>query len=92
MYRRVLADRRRILGDDHPDTLATRHRLARIVGQRGRYADAEPMFRQVLAARRRTLGAEHPDTLSTEHRLGWLIGRQGRYTEAIDTATPKPSS
>ena len=56
LYRTVLDDRRRILGDDHPDTLATRHRLARIIGQRGRYGEAEELCHQVLADQRRLAG------------------------------------
>src|SRR2546430_3996696 len=60
MYRRLLADRRRVLGDDHPDTLATRHRLARIIGLQGRYADAEELCYQVLRDRKSTrLNSSH---------------------------------
>jgi tetratricopeptide (TPR) repeat protein len=73
---------RRVLGDDHPDTMATRHRLARIIGLQGRYADAEELCHQVLRDRLRLLGEDHPDNLSTRHRLARMLGLQGRYADA----------
>src|SRR2546430_11086450 len=41
LAREVLADRRRVLGEDHPDTLTTRGTLAWTAELQRRYADAE---------------------------------------------------
>jgi hypothetical protein len=71
----VLADRRRILGDDHPDTLASRAVLAWLAAREGRRHEAEELYRQVLADRQRVLGAAHPDTEATRHELAQLTAQ-----------------
>ncbi len=82
-YREVLEAERRVLGDDHPDTLTTRHELAWAVAlQLGRWKEAEAAYREVLEARRRVLGDDHPDTLATRHALALVVADQGRWGEA----------
>ncbi len=81
LYREVLADQRRVLGDDHPDTLTTRYELARVVG-RGHFEQAERLYREVLADQQRVLGSSHPRTLTSRHALARAIGQRGRYPEA----------
>ena len=66
-FRDVLAAQLRVLGPDHPDTLATRHSIALEMAERGDHAAAEAEYRDVLAARLRVLGPDHPDTLATRH-------------------------
>jgi tetratricopeptide (TPR) repeat protein len=82
MYHDGIASRRRLLGDEHPDTLMSRHELAWVTAVQGRWADAEVEYREVLDARSRVLGADHPDTLTTRHELAWAIANQGRGDEA----------
>jgi len=43
----VLAVRERMLGDAHPDTLATRNEVAWMLGKQGRYQEAEEYYRKV---------------------------------------------
>ncbi len=64
IYRDLLADRLRIQGEDHLDTLTSRATLARLAARQGRRAEAEELYRQVIADRTRVLGASHPDTAS----------------------------
>jgi thioredoxin-like negative regulator of GroEL len=71
-----------VLGDDHPDTLSTRHELASMIAWQGRLEEAETAFRDILEAEQRVLGDNHPDTLSTRHELATVIARQGRLEEA----------
>src|SRR2546428_255679 len=78
MFRQVLAARRRVLGEDHPDTLSTEHRLGWLIGRQGRYGEAVDIVNQVLGGRRSVLGDDHPDTLSA------------RETPARPTRTPSP--
>ena len=59
----LLADRERMLGADHPDTLQTRNNLANAYQAAGRTAEAITLHEQTLADRERVLGADHPDTL-----------------------------
>jgi serine/threonine protein kinase/Tfp pilus assembly protein PilF len=79
---RALDLRHRILGYEHPDTLATMNELAILYRDQGRYVQAEPLFTNVLELRRRTLGQEHLDTLSTMNSLAELYRQQGKHGQA----------
>jgi len=70
----VLEERRRVLGDDHPDTLTSRDTLAMLTARSGRRAEARDLYRQVLADRSRVLGPDHPDTRVTRAELDRLTG------------------
>ena len=48
LEKQVLADTERILGRDHPDTIARINNLARLYDTQGRYDRAEPLFKQAL--------------------------------------------
>ena len=81
MFRDVLADQQRLLGEDHPDTLTTRFELAQVIGHR-HDAEAERLYLQVLADQERILGADDPRTVATRHALALAISSQGRAEEA----------
>ncbi|AUB83301.1 CHAT domain-containing tetratricopeptide repeat protein [Candidatus Thiodictyon syntrophicum] len=72
----------RVLGAEHPDTLASVNNLAGLYYSQGRYGEAEPLLRRALEARERVLGPNHPDTLSSVNNLAGLYLTQGRYSEA----------
>ncbi len=74
--------RRRVLGEEHPDTLTSIGRMGMLVGDQGKLAEAERYDREVLEKRRRVLGNEHPDTLSALHNLGHTLQAVGRLSEA----------
>ena len=74
--------RGRVLGTEHPDTLAARNSLADVLWREGRYPDAEKLNRETLAISRRVLGPEHPDTLQSMNNLALDLSREGRYAEA----------
>jgi tetratricopeptide (TPR) repeat protein len=79
----LLADQERVLGADHPDTLAVRMDLAVAYQRAGRIAEAVTLFEQTLADRERVLGADHPDTLAGRVSLANIYRDAGRTTEAI---------
>lgn len=81
LYRQLLADQQRVLGDQDPSTLSTRNYLATTIEYQ-RYADAERLHRQVLDDRQRILGPEHPDTLDSRYRLARVLNMQGRFSAA----------
>jgi Tetratricopeptide repeat len=59
---RIKHDRDRVLGEDHPDTLASADNLAfSLQGVRGQAA--RELGEDTLARRRRILGDEHPETM-----------------------------
>ena len=82
IYRELLADRLRVQGEGHIDTLATRHDLAAALGVQGRFSEAEQLYRQLLAADYRLRGPDHRETLAARSNLARMIGMQGRYAEA----------
>jgi tRNA A-37 threonylcarbamoyl transferase component Bud32 len=74
--------RRRWLGPDHPDTLASLHNLARQRWRQENLPEAIALARQALATQRRVLGAEHPDTLWTQLTLGYAYRKNRQLEEA----------
>jgi tetratricopeptide (TPR) repeat protein len=79
----TLADRRRVLGNDHPDTLTSRNNLAFAYKSAGRLTEAIPLYEDTLADSRRVLGDDHPDTLASRNNLAGAYMSAGRLTEAI---------
>jgi tetratricopeptide (TPR) repeat protein len=79
----LVADQERLLGADHPDTLASRSNLA--IGYRaaGRTSEAITLDEQALAACERLLGPDHPDTLTSRSNLAIGYRQAGRTSEAI---------
>jgi hypothetical protein len=75
-----LADRERILGVDHPDTLTARGNLAESYREAGRSGEAISLEQRVLADRERILGAEHPDTLAARDNLARSYRAADRLT------------
>jgi hypothetical protein len=65
----TLERRRRTLGDDHPDTLASADNLASDLRELGEYEQARELDRDALDRRRGTLGDEHPDTHRSARNL-----------------------
>jgi serine/threonine protein kinase/tetratricopeptide (TPR) repeat protein len=82
LEQRSLAIRRRVLGEDHPDTLDSMNTMGHLLQDQGKLSDAEPYFREALDRRRRKLGADHPDTLSSMNSMGHLLEDQGKLEEA----------
>ncbi|MEV0360259.1 FxSxx-COOH system tetratricopeptide repeat protein [Nocardia sp. NPDC050697] len=80
----TLTDHRRVLGDDHPDTLSTRGQLAYIYREANRATEAIELYEQLLTDLRRVLGDDHPGTLRTRDNLAYTYEKAGRTTEAIE--------
>ncbi|MEU0950038.1 tetratricopeptide repeat protein [Streptomyces canus] len=83
-YRHLLSTQRRILSDDDPDTLRTRHAIARVLDRRGDLNGAVAECRAVLNGRTHVLGTDHIDTLWTRHNLAWVLAQRGDL-EAAET-------
>ncbi len=78
---KVLADRKRSLGEEHPTTITTANALAVMYKVQGRYDEAEALYLNSLAACQRTLGDRHPLTLGTIKGLASLYKAEGRLGE-----------
>ena len=79
---KAVATRTRLLGPDHPDTLASLYMTAKNLNDEGQYAEAEKRLRSVLATQRRVLGPQHLDTVKSMIAIAGVIYEQGRYQEA----------
>ena len=87
LFREVATARRRVLGDEHAETLVCFGNLASLcLFPQGRCAEAETIQRHVLSVQRRTIGEDHPHTLTTAHNLADSIRTQGRHEEARELA------
>ena len=79
---KLLEIRRRVLGEENPQTLDSMRWLGVLYYNQGRYSEAEPLLIKAMEISRRALGEKHPDTLLSVRHLGELYCLQGRYSEA----------
>jgi hypothetical protein len=79
---KTLDVKRRVLGEEHPDTLITIADVADLWQDQGKYGQAEGLYARVLTVRRRVLGTQHPDTIAALASLGGLQLRQRHFDEA----------
>ncbi|SDM83499.1 Tetratricopeptide repeat-containing protein [Nonomuraea jiangxiensis] len=81
--RELIADRERVLGDNHRDTWASRHKLAKaILVQDGRWREAEELLLGILDAEH-ALDPQHTDSMVVKHSLARAILAQGNDRVAI---------
>jgi tetratricopeptide (TPR) repeat protein len=82
----VLALRRKLLGEEHPDTATAYTSLAHSLRSQGKHAEAEAAYRKALDLRRQLLGEEHPETATSYHNLAsqsWLLGKDAEAEEGL---------
>ncbi|MFF9603646.1 tetratricopeptide repeat protein [Streptomyces sp. NPDC014684] len=79
----TLAERVRVLGDAHPDTLTSRNNLAGAYRAAGDLERAITLYGATLAQRVRVLGDAHPDTLTSRHNLAYAYRAAGDLKRAI---------
>jgi len=74
----------RVLGAEHPNTLAARGNLARWTGEAGDAAAARDQYVGLVPVVERVLGAEHPNTLAARGNLARWTGEAGDAAEGRD--------
>jgi non-specific serine/threonine protein kinase/serine/threonine-protein kinase len=79
---RAVDIRRRVLGPEHRDTLASMDELGMVFNIESRYPEAEKLNREVFEVRRRVLGPQNLDTLTSMLHLAKALYAEGRYSEA----------
>ena len=82
VYLEVEAGRRKILGDNHPDTLKVQSDIASLYSLQKRLDEAEQLARKTLDLQTRALGAEHADTRISRVTLQNIYFQQGKFAEA----------
>ncbi|KAF2633298.1 kinesin light chain 3 [Macroventuria anomochaeta] len=78
----VMQTSKRVLGDEHPDTLTSIANLASTYMKQGRWSKAEKLEVEVMKTSKRVLGDEHPHTLTSTANLASTYRNQGRWGEA----------
>ena len=78
----TLARSRRVLGEDHPQTLASANSLAVDLRRLAEFEQARNLNADTLARSRRVLGEDHPQTLASAGSLAADLYRLGHYEQA----------
>ncbi|MGH7577047.1 MAG: protein kinase domain-containing protein [Longimicrobiales bacterium] len=96
LYHEALAERRRILGPNHPHNARTlwgighvlevmaREALADTLSRKSFLSQAEQTYREALEILVATYGIEHPSVADNRYTLGRVLGEQNRHEEALD--------
>jgi hypothetical protein len=81
LFVQVIETRKRVLGNEHLDTLSSTTNLASTYRYQGRWKEAEELEVQVIETIERVLGNEHPNTLASMGNLASTYRDQGRWKE-----------
>jgi hypothetical protein len=81
-YKRTLADREKILGPDHLDTIGSRVSLGSAYQSAGKMTSTMQLYEQASAGYERVLGPDHRDTLAHRANLASVYATAGRLTDA----------
>jgi tetratricopeptide (TPR) repeat protein len=82
LFKQVMQARERVLGDEHPHTLASMNSLAAAYMHQGQWKDAEELQVQAMQTTKRVLGDEHPHTLASMNNLATTYTLQGQWKDA----------
>ncbi len=74
--------RKKILGQEHKETLSSIGMVGLAYSLGGRWKEAEKLQLQVMETTKRVLGEEHPDMLSSIANMASTYRNQGRWKEA----------
>jgi tetratricopeptide (TPR) repeat protein len=83
LLQEALAERRKVLKDNHWQTIATADNLAFALGGDGQFEPAEAMYRHWLLIAEQSLDAQHPELATIKANLGNLLFDRGRLDEAV---------
>ncbi|MDR3562094.1 MAG: CHAT domain-containing protein [Negativicutes bacterium] len=83
LYEKALKLRAEILGERHPDTIASMANMATNYRFLGRYAESLAFDEKALQLRTEILGERHPDTIMTMDDLANTYRALRRYGEAL---------
>jgi eukaryotic-like serine/threonine-protein kinase len=82
LLERTVSDRLRLLGPEHPDTLAAQHDLAAVYLRKGEFAKSLPLIRRTYLARERVLGRDDPETIGSLDQYATDLLRAGENEKA----------
>ncbi|KAF2023582.1 TPR-like protein [Setomelanomma holmii] len=79
---KAMKARKKILGQEHEDTIWSIAMVADAYSLGGQWDKAEKLRKQVMETRKKKLGADHPDTLTSMANLASTYRNQGRWDAA----------
>ncbi|KAF1964038.1 putative kinesin, partial [Bimuria novae-zelandiae CBS 107.79] len=79
---KAMKARKKVLGQEHEDTLWSIAMVADAYSLGGRWDEAEKLRKQVMETHKKKLGADHPDTLTSMANLASTYRNQGRWDAA----------
>src|SRR5262249_12571264 len=82
VQRKVLALRKKLYGDDHPDVALTHDNLGNILMSEGKLAEAEEIYRLTLIQRRRTPGQDQVKLADSIDNLGSVLLQEWKLSDA----------
>ena len=82
MLREVLALKRKLHGEEHPDVARNLARLSRLLADKGESRAALSLARSALPMLRKFLGERHPVIAETLVMMGEVLSRTGDFDEA----------
>lgn len=83
IQKEVYERRKKLQGENHPDTLSAANSLSNAYIDIGQYADALPIKQMILEKHRVLYGNEHPNTLKALWGLAYILEQMGNYQEAL---------
>ncbi len=92
LFNEALKGRKLKLGDDHPDTLESKHDLAVLYKEQALYKEAEELLLEAVEGRRLKLGDTHPHTLESWHNLIDLYKAWGKPEKANEWRAKLPET
>ena len=84
LYQRVLKIRKKILGEEHPDTIKSYNNLATYYLFEDEYEEAKELYQKVLEMRKKILGERNSDTIKSYDILVNLYAQMKEYQKAKD--------
>jgi serine/threonine protein kinase/tetratricopeptide (TPR) repeat protein len=83
LFEQALALRRRVLGEEHRDTLRAISNVGSVLSRQGLLNEALVYYEEALQKCRRVLGADDPQTLTAISDVGVVVNDLGRREEAL---------
>ncbi len=78
----ALALRRRVLGEDHPETAASFQNCGENLRAQGQYQRAQELFEKAVLIQEKARGAAAPETATATNSLALCLAGQGRFAAA----------
>lgn len=74
-----------ILGDDHPETIASKKLIAHSYRELGKHSKALQIYQEILEKRIEVSGQDHPETVDSKADIGYTYHKLGEHSDALRT-------